>query len=74
MNRDSSMPSAAGPGWPVSPHWPWQPAASGRSAAPVPEILSFAATPSTIVAGQSTTLAWSVAGATSLSINHGVGT
>ncbi len=40
----------------------------------MPEIISFAATPSTIVAGQSTTLAWNVSGATSLSINQGVGT
>ena len=45
----------------------------GGGGAPVPDIISFAATPSTIVAGESTTLAWSVSGATSLSINQGVG-
>ena len=39
-----------------------------------PVIASFSASPSTIVAGGSTTLSWSVTNATSLSINQGVGT
>ncbi|MEY2668374.1 MAG: hypothetical protein RJA59_1012, partial [Pseudomonadota bacterium] len=47
---------------------------SSGGGAPVPEIVSFAASPSTIMAGQSTTLTWSVVGATSVSIDHGVGT
>ncbi|MDE3246495.1 MAG: hypothetical protein KGN80_10435, partial [Acidobacteriota bacterium] len=38
-----------------------------------PSISSFIATPSTITSGQSSTLSWSVSGATSLSIDHGVG-
>jgi chitodextrinase len=42
--------------------------------APVPTISSFVATPSSIIAGQSTTLSWSTANATSLSISPGVGT
>ncbi|MCE5419164.1 MAG: immunoglobulin domain-containing protein [Acidithiobacillus sp.] len=41
--------------------------------ATVPQILSFTATPSTIQAGQSATLAWTVSGADSLSIDNGVG-
>ncbi len=40
---------------------------------PVPSIASFTANPSAITAGQSSTLSWSVSGATSLSIS-GVGT
>ncbi len=39
-----------------------------------PPILSYFATPPTIQAGQSSTLSWSVTGATSLSIDAGVGT
>lgn len=39
-----------------------------------PEIAWFLATPSTTVSGQASTLDWSVTGATSLSINQGVGT
>ncbi len=38
-----------------------------------PSISSFIATPSTLTAGQSSTLSWSVSGATSLGINNGVG-
>lgn len=38
-----------------------------------PMIASFAATPPTINPGQSSTLSWSVTGATSLSIDNGVG-
>jgi len=41
---------------------------------PPPSITSFVATPASITAGQSTTLSWNVTGATSLSINNGVGT
>jgi PKD repeat protein len=43
-------------------------------AVPPPVISSFSASPASITAGESTTLSWSVAGATSLSINNGVGT
>jgi uncharacterized protein YjdB len=39
-----------------------------------PVINSFSANPASITAGQSSTLSWSVTGATSLSINHGAGT
>ena len=39
----------------------------------VPVISSFTATPSSIIVGGSSTLAWTVAGATSLSISQGVG-
>ncbi len=39
-----------------------------------PTISSFIATPSTITVGQSSTLSWSVSGATSLSIDNGIGT
>ena len=39
-----------------------------------PSITSFGASPSTIVAGQSSTLSWVVANASSTSINQGVGT
>ena len=39
-----------------------------------PTIASFTASPSTISAGQTTKLSWSVTGAVSISINNGVGT
>jgi hypothetical protein len=39
-----------------------------------PEIAWFLATPSTTVSGQASTLDWNVSGATSMSINQGVGT
>ena len=42
--------------------------------AAAPTIQAFSATPPTIQAGQNSTLAWSVTGATSLSISAGVGT
>jgi alpha-tubulin suppressor-like RCC1 family protein len=45
---------------------------TGAQAVP-PVISSFSATPSTIPPGGSSTLSWSVAGATNLSIDHGVG-
>lgn len=41
--------------------------------APKPLIASFTASPSTITAGASATLAWSVTGATSLSLDPGIG-
>lgn len=41
---------------------------------PVPSIARFSATPASIVAGEGSTLDWSVNGATSLSIDPGVGT
>ncbi|REG36075.1 hypothetical protein ATI61_102449 [Archangium gephyra] len=49
-------------------------AAATVTVRPPPTITYFAATPATINAGQSTTLNWEVAGATSLSITPGVGT
>ena len=44
------------------------------TAAPVPVISSFTASPSSVTSGGASTLAWSVTGANSLSINPGVGT
>lgn len=41
---------------------------------PSPTITSFTATPGAIASGQSATLSWSVTGASSVSINNGVGT
>ena len=41
------------------------------TAGPVPVISSFAAAPATILSGGSSTLSWSVTGASSLSINQG---
>ena len=38
-----------------------------------PTITSFTATPSSVTAGQSTTLSWSVSGASSITIDNGVG-
>ena len=49
-------------------------AACNSGGTSVPVIASFAATPSSVVSGSSSTLAWSVTGATTLSIDHGVGT
>jgi len=46
---------------------------AARSAAPVLSILSFSVMPSAIVTGQSTTLSWTTSGATSVSIDNGVG-
>ena len=42
--------------------------------APGPSVESFVAAPGTITAGESATLSWAVLNATSLSIDHGVGT
>ena len=38
-----------------------------------PTIVSFTASPSTITAGQNVTLSWQATGATSVSIDHGIG-
>jgi len=46
---------------------------STTPAAPAPTINSFTAAPVTISAGQQVTLSWSVSGASSVSINNGVG-
>ena len=63
-------------------HWYWttdfggyvdQTLSSTSSTSPAPTISSFTATPLTITAGQQVTLSWSVSGATSVSINNGVG-
>src|SRR5205807_837189 len=40
---------------------------------PVPTITSFTATPATITAGQLATLSWTVFGATTVSMDNGVG-
>jgi hypothetical protein len=40
---------------------------------PLPVIASFVASPTTITSGQSSTLSWNVTGATSLSLNQGIG-
>lgn len=42
-------------------------------AASLPVISSFSSTPSTITAGQSSTLAWTVSGATSISLDNAIG-
>lgn len=47
--------------------------AEPASAGPVPVIASFSASPSSIAPGQTSTLAWSVSGATSLAVDNGVG-
>ncbi|HEX5227079.1 MAG TPA: peptidoglycan-associated lipoprotein Pal [Bryobacteraceae bacterium] len=56
---------------PPPPPPPTQEAPPPRAAAPV--INSFTAEPSTIEAGQSSTLRWSTTGATDMNIDHGVG-
>jgi hypothetical protein len=43
-------------------------------ASPLPVIGSFTATPSEIESGHSSNLAWTVSGATTVSIDHGIGT
>jgi uncharacterized protein YkwD len=43
------------------------------SSVSVPAITSFAASPSQIASGQSSTLTWTVSGATTVAIDHGVG-
>ncbi len=44
-----------------------------KSSAPLPEITAFTATPASISAGQSATLAWTVANASQVSIDQGLG-
>lgn len=48
--------------------------ASGGGGGSAPTITSFTATPSSISSGNSSTLAWNTSGATSLSIDQGIGT
>lgn len=48
-------------------------APSGRRGASPPSISFFSGTPATITAGQSSTLSWSVAGATSVTLDNGIG-
>jgi hypothetical protein len=48
-------------------------AAGCNSSTPAPVINSFSASPVSIVPGQSSTLAWSVSGATQIAIDNGVG-
>ena len=45
----------------------------GTPTTPAPSVSSFTATPSAVSSGQSATLAWSVNGATSVSIDNGIG-
>jgi predicted CxxxxCH...CXXCH cytochrome family protein len=45
-----------------------------QPAAGPPAVSSFTATPATVAGGQSSTLSWAVAGATAVTIDHGVGT
>jgi len=46
----------------------------GSTSDPAPVISSFTATPASVVLGATTTLSWSVSNASSLTIDHGVGT
>jgi uncharacterized protein YkwD/chitodextrinase len=57
-------------GWPTA-HLAWQ---NNSPVTPPPTIVSFSAAPTSITAGQSSVLSWSVSGATSLTIDNGVGT
>jgi peptidoglycan-associated lipoprotein len=59
----------------VPPPPPPPPASNPTPPAPVikPAINSFTAEPSTIEKGQSSTLSWSISGATDMSINQGIG-
>ncbi|MBS1859721.1 MAG: hypothetical protein JST11_30395 [Acidobacteria bacterium] len=56
-------------GW-ATAHLNWQ---NGTPQAQPPSILSFTATPSTVAPGQAAVLAWSVNGATALTIDNAVG-
>lgn len=47
---------------------------AGPTPVPAPSISSFVATPASISPGQSSTLTWTVVGATALSLDQGVGT
>ncbi len=58
---------------PPPPPPPPAPAATAPPTAAAPVINSFTAEPSTIEPGQSSTLRWSISGATDMTIDHGVG-
>lgn len=57
---------------PPSAQQPTQPSTQQPTTAP-PEIIAFSATPPTITGGGSTTLLWNVTGASSVTIDQGVG-
>jgi hypothetical protein len=53
----------------------WSAGAVAIIPAPIPPIISsFTASPSQIASGATSTLSWNISGATSLSIDHGIGT
>src|SRR5580658_1797148 len=58
---------------PPAPPPPAAPVAIAPPTVAAPVIASFTAEPSTIEPGQSSTLRWSISGATDMSIDHGVG-
>jgi peptidoglycan-associated lipoprotein len=58
---------------PPPPPPPPPPTVTQSPPAAAPVISSFTAEPSTVEAGQSSTLRWSISGATDMSIDHGVG-
>ena len=58
---------------PPPPPPPPPPTVTPTPTAAAPVINSFSAEPSTIEAGQSSTLRWSITGATDMTIDHGVG-
>src|SRR3984885_13089170 len=58
---------------PPAPPPPSAPVAIAPPTVAAPVINSFTAEPSTIEPGQSSTLRWSISGATDMSIDHGVG-
>jgi uncharacterized protein YkwD/chitodextrinase len=57
-------------GWPTA-HVTWK--GSGTGPSPAPSIAAFTATPASIAPGGSSQLAWSVSGATAVSIDNGIG-
>ena len=57
----------------ASAHLYWQKQSDRRGSVSVPVISSFTASPSTIAAGSSSALTWSVSGATSITIDSGIG-
>jgi peptidoglycan-associated lipoprotein len=58
---------------PPPPPPPPPPAVTSTPTAAAPVINNFSAEPTTIEAGQSSTLRWSISGATDMTIDHGVG-
>ena len=58
---------------PPPPPPPPTPTALAPPSQAAPVISSFTAEPSTVEAGQSSTLRWAISGATDMSIDHGVG-